>query len=373
MNVVFISNYFNHHQKGICDALYRLTSGRFTFIATHRVSETRKKLGYKEMSADYVVLVTQETYEQVLPLIAESDVLIAGTAPKVLIKDHIRLGKPLFRYSERPLKNGNTWYKYPIRWWRWHRDYPTKAQIYMLCASAYTASDYAKFGLFKGKAFKWGYFTECVHYDNIDELMQSKDLLRILWCGRFLDWKHPDAALKAAKRLKDEGYRFRLDMIGTGEMEQQLHCLAGDLQIADVVSFHGSKTPEEVRNAMERAGIYLFTSDRKEGWGAVLNEAMNSGCAVIASLDAGSTPYLVEDGENGLTYACGNDEALYRSLRRLLDDPQEQKRLGRNAYGTILREWNPETAAERLYDIFNRLLEGRDINGCFEHGPCSRA
>jgi hypothetical protein len=35
--------------------------------------------------------------------------------------------------------------------------------------------------------------------------------------------------------------------------------------------------PEEVRVHMEQSNIYLFTSDFGEGWGAVLNEAMNSG------------------------------------------------------------------------------------------------
>lgn len=332
-------------------------------------------MGYADETAPYVIHLdaSDKNYAEVQKLIDEADAVILGSAPECLLRNRIREKKLIWRYSERPLKNGFQWWKYPFRWLRWHQRNPYGVPIYMLCASAYTAADYAKFGLFRNKVLKWGYFPKCRKYENIEQLIDRKDATQILWCGRFLDWKHPDAALKVAKRLKDEGYRFRLDMIGTGEMEQQLHRLSRELQIDDVVSFHGSKTPEEVRNAMERAGIYLFTSDRKEGWGAVLNEAMNSGCAVIASLDAGSTPYLVEDGENGLTYASGNDDALYRSLRRLLDDPQEQKRLGRNAYGTILREWNPETAAERLYDIFNRLLEGRDINGCFEHGPCSRA
>ena len=34
---------------------------------------------------------------------------------------------------------------------------------------------------------------------------------------------------------------------------------------------------------MEKADIFLFTSDRREGWGAVANEAMNSACALVVS------------------------------------------------------------------------------------------
>ncbi len=45
----------------------------------------------------------------------------------------------------------------------------------------------------------------------------------------------------------------------------------------------GAMSPDKVRAYMERADVFLFTSDFNEGWGAVLNESMNSGCAVVAS------------------------------------------------------------------------------------------
>ena len=53
---------------------------------------------------------------------------------------------------------------------------------------------------------------------------------------------------------------------------------------------------------MERADIYLATSDRQEGWGAVINEAMNSGCAVVADHMMGAVPYLISHEENGMIY-----------------------------------------------------------------------
>ena len=49
-----------------------------------------------------------------------------------------------------------------------------------------------------------------------------------------------------------------------------------------------------------------MTSNQEEGWGVVVNEAMNSGCVVIGSNLAGSVPYLIENGKNGLIYNCGD-------------------------------------------------------------------
>ena len=44
MNITFISNYFNHHQKNFSDCLNDEKDISFTFIATSKISDERKKL-----------------------------------------------------------------------------------------------------------------------------------------------------------------------------------------------------------------------------------------------------------------------------------------------------------------------------------------
>ena len=58
----------------------------------------------------------------------------------------------------------------------------------------------------------------------------------------------------------------------------------------------------EVMEAMRSHHIFCFTSDKNEGWGAVLNEAMSSGCCPVSSIATGSTPYLIKDGVNGFSF-----------------------------------------------------------------------
>ena len=55
MKIVFISNYFNHHQKPISDELYQLAKGEYTFVEMASMPEFRKHLGYSELDASYVV------------------------------------------------------------------------------------------------------------------------------------------------------------------------------------------------------------------------------------------------------------------------------------------------------------------------------
>lgn len=132
-----------------------------------------------------------------------------------------------------------------------------------------------------------------------------------------MDWKHPDDAIKVAKLLKDSGYDFHLDMVGTGEMENTLKSMADSMNLNDYVTFTGPVQSDKVRGFMERAGIFLFTSDRQEGWGAVLNESMNSGCAVVASHAIGSVPFLMKNKANGLIYPSGKIEKMFEKVKYL--------------------------------------------------------
>lgn len=374
MNILFLSNFYNHHQAFISHKLFDLTGGQYRFIATQRMPAERKKLGYKEQNEPFVYHygVGKATPAAVQEWIDSADVVIVGSAPERLLATRKKNRKLIFRYSEHLLKRGFQWWKWPVRWFRFHKNNPGKASIYLLCASAYTQKDFKKFGLFRKRAYHWGYFPECKRYESEDALMAEKNPTEILWCGRFLDWKHPDDALTVAKRLREEGYSFHMNIIGTGNMEIQLIRTAFEQNLDECVTFLGSMSPEEVRSRMEQAGIYLFTSDHKEGWGAVLNEAMNSGCAVVACTAAGSTPCLIRNGKNGMSYSVGDTESLYQHVKYLLDHPEKQNELGRAAYRTVTGIWNADMAAERFLVLSEKILSGEADPNLFEDGPCSR-
>lgn len=377
MKIVFVSNFYNHHQSALSDALYWLTDGNYFFVATSEMPEEQRKLGYgQESIPDYVLYSYRsiESCERCRQVINEADVVIAGSAPEYLLRERIQTGKLMFRYSERPLKKGLEPIKYLPRLLRWHARSPMYKPIYMLCASAYTAADYAKFGLFRNRCYKWGYFPETKRYDEEDLFaFKQNEVPKILWVGRFLEWKHADHVVLIAERLKNAGYRFELNFIGMGELESQLAQMIRERGLENCVHLLGAMPPEQVRKHMERANIYLFTSDRNEGWGAVLNESMNSGCAVVASHAIGSVPFLMKDGENGLVYESGNVDMLFRKVKHLLDHPEEQRRLGRAAYHTAIEEWNAEVAAKRLILLSECLLRGEKSPNLFESGSCSKA
>jgi glycosyltransferase involved in cell wall biosynthesis len=174
-----------------------------------------------------------------------------------------------------------------------------------------------------------------------------------------------------AKRLKDAGYEFEMNMFGIGELYDKMMALCVNLGVDDVVCMKGSVPNEQMVKEMSEHNIFLFTSDRNEGWGAVLNEAMSSGCAVVASNEIGSVPFLVKEGENGLIFKSKNLDSLYEKVVYLLENKEQIALLGRNAYYTMLNQWSPKIAAKNILQLIDDLKNGKDTS--IVEGPCSKA
>lgn len=378
--VSLFSNYLNHYQLPFSLKMKELTNNNFYFVSQKAISVKRISLGFRNLSDenDFVVKTYegQDELDKAYKLSLDSDYAIFGGNSKIdnFVFDRIKNDKLTFEYSERLNKrkpNLYLWIKKYLNMFV-NRGIYSKNKLYLLCTGFYVASDFNEFNMYKGKAYKWGYFPKFVEH-NIDELLNCKknDKVNLIWAGRLIDWKHPDLVIELAKELKKCNYNFNIDVVGNGEMEDELKKLIINDNLEDCVHMLGSMPPEEVRKQMEKSNIYLFTSDYQEGWGVVLNEAMNSGCACVASHAAGSTGYLINHGENGLIYESENFDDLFNNVKKLIEDDKYRERLGENAYNTIKNEWNADVAAERFLVLAKNLEEGRDTP--FDSGICSKA
>lgn len=366
-NVVFVSNYINHHQIPFCDAMYELLQGSFIFVQTEPMEEERMRMGWHEEEKPAYVRCFYEEEEFCRRAISACDMLLfGGTDEESYISERLESGRPIVRYSERLYKTGQWKAVSPrglIKKYKDHTRY-RRAAVYLLCSGAYVASDFHIVRAYPGKMYCWGYFPETRRYD-LDDLMGGKGYAgrehpSLLWAARMIDWKHPELAVETARYLKERGLFFHMDIIGDGELRPRMEELAGRYGLQEEVSFLGFQSPEAVRQHMEKADIFLFTSDRQEGWGAVANEAMNSGCALVAGHMIGAVPFLVRNGENGFVYEDGRPEQLFALTERLVRDRELCGRLGRCAYETVVGTWNAENAAWRLTELMRRILEEHD-------------
>lgn len=370
MVIVFVSNYFNHHQAPFAEEMDFLSEHSFYFIETKPIDKERKKIGWGLASLPPYVMQAygdKKMHKQCQRLIDEADVVIWGSCPMSMIRPRLRQGKMTFAYSERLFKRGTSGFAYWGRVLKYYcklRAY--QKNHYLLCASAYAAEDYGKIGLFKGNSYRWGYFPEVRHYDDIERILAAKKENSLLWVGRLISWKHPELAIELAKRLVKENVEFCLKIIGCGPMEEELRKAIQEYRLEKYVLLLGAMTPEEVRCHMEESQIYLFTSDQNEGWGAVLNEAMNSACAVVANDQIGAVPYLVQDQYNGSVYCDGKVDDLYTRVKELLSNKNLQMSMGKNAYHSLENVWNAKIAAQRLLAFSETRIQN------YLEGPMSK-
>lgn len=376
MKVIFLSNYLTHHQTELCNCLYRRNNNDFYFIQTEEMSEERKQLGW-EFDVEqfgYVFTYSAENKDAFIKLISSADVIILGDTCLDITKYPIKKEAIIFLYRERLFKvKKQLHFIRKIRLWLKYTWKYRKFRTYVLCASAYSSKDFDEIWSFQKRYYKWGYFPKCVTYD-IDKLMKKKtseNKIRLLWTGRFIQWKRIFDVLELAIVLKDLKIDFQLDILGGGVLQEKVESFIKDRTLTDYVNIVGNVPFDKVRNYMESANIFIMTSNQEEGWGAVVNEAMNSGCVVLGSNLAGSVPYLIKDGESGFIYTCGDVQEISQKVVELISNPSAMETIGKNAYHQIHDLWNADIAAERLLMLIDALYDNNDT--IFIEGPCSYA
>lgn len=362
----------------MAEELFNALGEDYKFIETEPMEEERVKMGWNARNNQIPYLMQYyKTPDEAAKLILESDVVVfGGCDDESYIAERLRQKKPVIRVSERLYKSGQWKAISPKGLIKKYKDHTShnKDDVILLCAGAYVPSDFHIVKAYPDKMYRWGYFPPFVEQD-IDKLIAGKkenETVSILWAGRFIDWKHPENAIDVAKYLKDNDTDFKMTIIGDGDCKEALMNRVKEDGLSGKVVFAGFKSPDVVREYMENHDLFLFTSDYLEGWGAVLNEAMNSACAVVANSATGATPYLINHGENGFAYQNGHVNELCEFTLELVKDSKLREEFGRNAYKTIADTWNAKNAAGQIIRLCN-MLTGKEHENEPLLGPGSKA
>lgn len=379
MTLTFVTNLVHHHQLPVADEFYSLLGAEYHYIATDPLPEWLVKGGYDpSLERPYLVRTyeSSEAMAKARHLIDESDVVIIGSAPAEWVYKRKKANMITFHYNERWLRFG-VWRKFMpkslYKIWKHHfqfRNYRT----YMLCASAFTAKDVHFFGCYPKKCFKWGYFTkvDCdLEVEALELGASTLEITPLMWCARFLKLKHPELPVQLAHKLKQKGYRFYIDMFGSGDEMEHVKTLIKELGVEDCVNLRGNLPNEEILLEMRKHSIFLFTSDRNEGWGAVLNEAMSNGCAVVGSNEIGSVPYLIKDEFNGMIFKSKKINSLYDKVTGLIDDPEKCHSIRLESMRTMKEVWSPKNAAVCFLKLVQHINENTLDKYSIVDGPAS--
>ena len=160
----------------------------------------------------------------------------------------------------------------------------------------------------------------------------------IVFCGRLINWKGPDRALRIVKKIIDAGYlKFRLHIIGNGEMMDELKSLTNQLDINDHVIFHGSLSQNNVFKVMAASSAFLLPgitekeTKRSEAQGLVLQEAQFFKMPVITS-NVGGIKYGMIPNETGFLVESENEDEFVEKLILLYNNLDLRVKMGENGH-----------------------------------------
>jgi colanic acid/amylovoran biosynthesis glycosyltransferase len=158
--------------------------------------------------------------------------------------------------------------------------------------------------------------------------------------------------LEATARIVAERPRVRLLVVGDGVLRQPLEARARSLGLDGRVLFTGER--HDVAAVLAALDVVVVPS-HTEGLSNALLEAMAMGRPVVATAVGGNRD-LIEDSLTGLLVPPADPPALAAAVLRLLDQPAEAERLGRNARERVATDFGLDRMIQRYEQLYEDLL-----------------
>ena len=168
---------------------------------------------------------------------------------------------------------------------------------------------------------------------NIDgRITEKSSILKLVMVGRLTAFKGHRFAIEACEYLTNQNIDFSLDIIGNGELENELKALTTEKKLDKQIHFLGYQA--NASNLMIDADIVLIPSVA-EGFGVVVLEAMAAKSAIIA-FDVPAVNEILIDNETGLLAAPHDPIEYAKKIVMLSENYELRVQLVKNAHERLI-------------------------------------
>ena len=183
--------------------------------------------------------------------------------------------------------------------------------------------------------------------------LDQKEQCSVLYVGRLSKEKRPDLLLRACSRLRNDGFRFKLTIIGDGPLMSEVLDHAINEDMTDVTAIKGYVSHSDIHGYFQRNLVFVLPSIR-EGVSVSLLEAMSCGCLCVVS-DIPDNRDVVEHMQNGIMFRVNDENDLAGRLRLAITESSRLASLGRNATFSVSTQYSVEAVANRLRSLLSRV------------------
>lgn len=183
---------------------------------------------------------------------------------------------------------------------------------------------------------------------------------RIVMVGRFVEKKGHVYGLRAAAMARNAGLKFKLCLIGDGDLRPEYEQLIADLDLQDTVELLGVQPHAEIMRQMNGAALVMTPSviaanlDRESGM-IVAKEGSACGLPVLGT-HHGGLPDIVDQGQTGYLVAERDSAALGKRLIELLSDAELRRTMGKAARAKMEREYDSHARARALEEYYDEAI-----------------
>jgi glycosyltransferase involved in cell wall biosynthesis len=209
---------------------------------------------------------------------------------------------------------------------------------------------YSRVGYQSSGIFNWAYFTN--RYDHPTVLQQKSTKIRIAYAGRFSPEKGIVSLIEMINSIPDSN--IQLHIAGGGPQQSQVEALiAGCTNI----TWHGMLPMNAVTFLLTEMDYLIVPSKGKDGWAAVVNEALNVGTPCIVSRNAGAASLIVND-RLGFTYDPSQENALLDLLKMISKEQMVPDATQREWIRQHAEKIYPQAGAVYLREIIENVFLG---------------
>lgn len=192
----------------------------------------------------------------------------------------------------------------------------------------------------------------------------SQEAQRLLFVGRLTPKKAPLDAIRALERANQNGADLRLDMVGDGELWDDVERYVEKHSLREAVVLHGAEPNEKVIEHMKTADAFVLPSKMapsgdREGTPTVLVEAQASGLPCISTHHAG-IPEMIPKDNHDLLVQEGDVEALVDQFLRVFTLSSNQLQdIAERGRRKVEKEFSLSAQCKKLQSIYQSVTAGR--------------
>ena len=182
---------------------------------------------------------------------------------------------------------------------------------------------------------------------------------RLLFVGRLVSCKGLDTLISALPSILEASPRVELDVIGDGDLRQDVQQLARELGVSRRIRFQGAQPHARVAKAMRDADVLVVPSRRssageEEGSPVAPKEALATGVQVVATT-VGGIPEIIAPEYRDELVAPDDPQALGAQILRVLEAQHEWGERARIGRAWVETAFDSDRLAGRLEALYRTI------------------